>query len=282
MQDGGANSGKDGANWTVGAAAGSHTIGFALEPREGFESWLAEMGTRLQERRYGTGFVRETIDVPGCGLFIATTRSGDSVPQYRLSTEEPVEALLNSASLFVPTGIYRLDIALDYDADLSGCEFAVKGAQYRTEYRSGRLQSVYFGKRTSERFFRVYDRAARGKRGDTGWRVELEWKPKKDHYELPETLFDALDVRYYPPRGKLKVRDEAMLFYLSHHPDAERSLSYGTRQNIKLLREQHSVQLSPSPSTLYRSVRAGIQADISRMLSMPQVSPPPVVLPRMS
>lgn len=275
------NSEIDGAKCTEQGVATTHTVGFTIQPQESFGEWLYSSAVRRESTHYRNGGERTKFWVPECGLIIGDLSPGDLVPRYKLSTEAPAEVFLEAEKLYYPTAIYRLDVAIDYPMDLSGCWFQARGLKARNSYvSSGKLETLYLGGSRSQKRFRIYDRAGRGaKSKGNGWRIELEWKPKTDYCELPQDLFDGLDVRYFPPAGTLPIRDAADLEYLYRNPEAIRKYPYRTRKRLDALREEHLRAVDPSPAAAYRAACTSIQRDIIRVLRYPRVTPPPAIAP---
>lgn len=102
--------------------------------------------------------------------------------------------------LFVrETGLHvsRFDIALDIrdniDFDVAK-KILGKSGRWSTAAGGGRVETLYSGKRSSARFFRLYDKAAEQGVAPPWWRVELEAKNRAAGAYFDAYLDDAVQV----------------------------------------------------------------------------------------
>jgi len=138
-------------------------------------------------------------------------------------------ALLNHV---IMKRVTRLDVAIDFDIDISEYAWLCPGkTSVRYCDRSGKLQTLYFGKRNSRRYFRIYDKAAEQEEVNrVWWRVEAQARfHPRDRDFLPTDMFDGL---YAIPQVVTDVDDRALIYYLIHNPEQIRNLSRRQRKHL--------------------------------------------------
>jgi len=155
-----------------------------------------------------------------------------------------------------PWNITRVDVAIDYPADLAGViishDTLLKSS--RITGADGRLETMYLGSRQSGRFIRVYDKAREQKIDGTWWRVEAEHRCGGQD-PLPVDLFDGLRVGLLP--AGLTWNQRQILRSLQADPAALRSAPKRTRARYRAhLREIES--LDPDPVQIYRAAHSGL------------------------
>jgi hypothetical protein len=239
---------------TVAVDTSLHTVDFQCEPRDGFFEWLTDERVNDSHSTSRTGWLTQKSWVPQVGLFIEGVDPTGVSRSLTLSTSNPTEALPLLAGLVDVTGITRVDVALDYHADLSGCDFSVPHIHNLSVYRNGgKLDSVTFGSRKSKRFIRIYNKAAKAKIPGPLWRVEAELRSKGEPLLcLPIDTMDDVSIQYFPPIHSMRWPDEAQLHYAHDRPAVLRGLSSTVKQRQQALRDKYLSLVVPQPGEAYR------------------------------
>lgn len=127
-------------------------------------------------------------------------------------------------------GITRLDIAFDCDFDLSAFNFEFKNSLKSSEHRSrtGKIETMYFGSRNSDNYYRIYDKKLELKEKQNIivddpilWRYEVELKnadyiEKALDYGLP--IFDDKRIIQYD-LNTLPINERVMITGLLSEPN---------------------------------------------------------------
>lgn len=272
------NSGVNSRNQSVDVRASIHTIGCMLAPSPGFEAWLTGLSpdshTFQEKLPYWT---KETWSIKGLGFFTKyTPESG--VSSYKVFTETPEHTLPIVKTQATILGFDRIDIALDYDADLSGCEFVALRFKYHARFGLGKkLETLTFGRRGrgggEKRTYRIYNKGKCG--GTDRWRIEVQYRPDNVCASLPDNLFDPVSIFYFPPvpAEGMSMNDQAMLYFCHYHPAAEQSLHYGAKKRLQENRDKYLLQVLPQPNDAYRlnqsalmEVLSGIESDLREIV----------------
>ena len=162
-------------------------------------------------------------------------------------------------SWFDEPRVTRLDVAIDYPRDLSGCGFDRARAS-RTEHRSasGRLETVYLGAPGSKLRFVCYDKAREREyagqstpEGRDWWRVEARYRPGRDDPILPIELFRSVEVTEPVPAISGNWRDVAALKWAHMNPAFVKALHWRNRRTIEEGLDGLLRPLLPSPRCVY-------------------------------
>jgi hypothetical protein len=195
----------------------------------------------------------------------------------------PLEALVALGRMVHGDSVVvtRADVALDYLEDLTDCLVSHDTARKSGTFSDrGTCQTWYFGSGRSDRYFRVYNKAA--EREDKGlssadvvgegydgplWRLECESRPHGGEV-LGEALFDGLQVRNVPASARqgddLTVTELAVLLCCLEQPDfLKRFSDRKTRKKYRALLESVTASLDPSPQEVYQEARPLLQTDLA-------------------
>ena len=148
--------------------------------------------------------------------------TASNVPEIRFEFNPNkcnIAELLVLNSFFEDRRPSRVDIAIDFNQDLSRFLWICPGMKSKRHYsRSGQLETLYFGVTSSERYYRIYDKAVEQKIKDrTWWRVEAQSRyGPKDKDNLPADLFNGL---YAISPLQADIQDRAMVRYLRDFPE---------------------------------------------------------------
>jgi len=247
-----------------------HTIGFRCEPRRDFVRWLDTTCSRMSRAEYKTGAVKQTSYLDDLGVFVLyVSPHGEYTLTFTTETPEQAISDLQADDVVTFEHLTRVDVALDYDADLSGCDFTMPRVKRRdSRGQNGLLEGVVFGSRRSRRYVRIYDRRRKAATPDRCWRIEIEYKPSNGLTRLPEDLFDPLRMRYFPPAGELPWNDAAVLHYAHDNPGVERQISTRTRRRLNKLRAEHLDTVLPTPSEAYRAHLPSLERQLDGMFEL--------------
>lgn len=154
-------------------------------------------------------------------------------------------------------GITRLDLAFDCDFDLSTFSFEYSNALKSNEIRSrtGKIETMYFGSRNSNLFYRIYDKKVELKDKQNIlisdpilWRYEVEIKnadiiDKMIEYKFP--LFDNKRIIQYGV-DSLSVNDNLMITGLLIKPQLMDQLSKNSRTKYrKMMKNLDGIDVTP-------------------------------------
>lgn len=154
-------------------------------------------------------------------------------------------------------GVTRLDLAFDCDFDLSAFSFEYSSALKTNEIRSrtGKIETMYFGSRNSNFFYRIYDKKVELKdkqdiliSDPILWRYEIEMKnadiiDKMIQYEFP--VFDDKRIIQYDV-DSLSVNDNLMVTGLLVKPQLMDKLSKNSRTKYrKLMKNLDGIDVTP-------------------------------------
>lgn len=149
--------------------------------------------------------------------------------------------------------VTRADVAIDYSGlSIEDCLFRRPRVKpqlhYMPEFRG--LQGLYLGSRASDRFVRVYDKAA--ELGLSQVNVTRVEGVGRHRYVLDPKLFDGL-MAYRPAIPMYLSADEAgMLALYLHAPEHFGRLDRRTRKKYRDLASESLPTLSPMPADVYR------------------------------
>lgn len=168
--------------------------------------------------------------------------------------------------------VTRVDVALDYPENLSGCLFDRPRASRQSHHGAdGQLETVYLGAPGSKLRYRCYDKgrervfagqSAVTVDGAAWWRLEAVWRPVGPDTVLPETLFDSLGVDRFAPNVCGSWKDVGALLYARDHPEWIRRLHWRQRRAVSEGLECVCSALDPAPVALYMASRERLLAEI--------------------
>jgi hypothetical protein len=171
------------------------------------------------------------------------------------------EGMLEMLSLVHFSKVTRLDIAVDYyGMDLSGLTWIDTKARKRVTYHSGagKLETLYMGSGGSEASYRIYDKAKEQKdeAGGLWWRVEAQLRPESMRATSKGNILALKpfeDVRAVTPEYTgLSATEKAMVYWLTHEPNAWGELHSNTRTKYKKLIVEKGTPLSPQPNEIVK------------------------------
>lgn len=159
----------------------------------------------------------------------------------------------NFVRLLEDVGFTRLDLAFDFEADLSDYFIMSDKALKKTVFygRDGKAETKYFGVKDSNRFIRIYDKKQERKDNaeieldyENLWRFEIELK--RDFVDRWNTgCFD--DMHILKPAWKTieKDIDRAMIFLLIHEENEWGKIDRRKKYKYKkLLKEISPIDLT--------------------------------------
>ncbi len=165
-----------------------------------------------------------------------------------------------------PYTVSRLDIAIDYEQDLSCYFWFEKSGRRRIKaFRdNGKLNGTYFGsEKKSKISFIIYNKALQMKLHNiVWWRVEVRLKYPKLKNILPEKLFNPLcagGVLAFPKKHAEKR-------YLCQFPEGIKYLSGYYKKAVRKWASASEDRLEVQPSETYALFRAEIFAMISKYI----------------
>jgi len=195
------------------------------------------------------------------GIHISFADPSADVPAVRFDFN-PAKMVLNPKKILWPylfalknVRITRLDFAVDYPSDLSGCFFSLINPVKTTRYfsPSGKLETLYLGAPGSSSRFRIYDKALESKiYGQTLWRVEVQQNFGKDDRPSLDVSnpFHALTVSFPVPDG-LSFTRQVMFLHLLAHPSDLSKLSKQAASEYQALLKQATPDFLLSPVQVY-------------------------------
>ncbi|EMU9960800.1 replication initiation factor domain-containing protein [Staphylococcus pseudintermedius] len=184
----------------------------------------------------------------------------------RLSYDEMIWLKANIISCMDDIGFTRLDLAFDFECDLSDYYAMSDKALKKTVFygRDGNVETKYFGVRDSDRFIRIYnkkqerkDRADIEVESEELWRVEIELK--RGMVDKWNDCFNDLHILKPDWTAPEKVKEQAMVYFLLNEEDTwgklERHAKYKYKQLIKEI----------SPIDLTDSMREALKQNEHRL-----------------
>lgn len=162
----------------------------------------------------------------------------------KLSQNEMIWLKRNIINLMEDDGFTRLDLAFDFEDDLSDYYVISDKALKKTVFYGidGKPETKYFGVRDSERFIRIYNKKKERKdKADIEidsehlWRVEIELKRSMVDYW--NDCFNDLHILKPDWTVPEKLKDQAMIYLLIHEEGTwgklERHAKYKYKKLIK-------------------------------------------------
>lgn len=162
----------------------------------------------------------------------------------KLTHEEMLWLKQNIIDYMEDDGFTRLDLAFDFEIDLSDYYAMTDKAVKKTVFygRNGKPETKYFGVRDSDRFIRIYNKKQERKdnadvevMSEHLWRVEIELK--RDMVDYWNDCFNDLHILKPDWTAPEKVKEQAMIYMLLHEEAAwgklERHAKYKYKNLIK-------------------------------------------------
>lgn len=162
----------------------------------------------------------------------------------KLTHEEMLWLKQNIIDYMEDDGFTRLDLAFDFEIDLSDYYAMTDKAVKKTVFygRNGKPETKYFGVRDSDRFIRIYNKKQERKdnadvevMSEHLWRVEIELK--RDMVDYWNDCFNDLHILKPDWNAPEKVKEQAMIYMLLHEEGAwgklERHAKYKYKNLIK-------------------------------------------------
>lgn len=137
----------------------------------------------------------------------------------KLTHEEMLWLKQNIIDYMEDDGFTRLDLAFDFEIDLSDYYAMTDKAVKKTVFygRNGKPETKYFGVRDSDRFIRIYNKKQERKdnanvevMSEHLWRVEIELK--RDMVDYWNDCFNDLHILKPDWTAPEKVKEQAMIY----------------------------------------------------------------------
>ena len=141
----------------------------------------------------------------------------------KLSQEEMLWLKQNIVSYMEDDVFTRLDLAFDFEEDLSDYYAMTDKAVKKTIFygRNGKPETKYFGVRDSDRFIRIYNKKQERKdnadieiNSEHLWRIEIEIK--RDMVDYWNDCFTDLHILKPAWTALDKINEQAMVYTLLH------------------------------------------------------------------
>lgn len=190
------------------------------------------------------------------GGYLATARDGAAVPRFRLefNPAHELEETASIARLFEDARLTRVDYAVDYDGvDLNDYIYERPGVK-REEIRgrSGRLETLYLGRKSSAVMLRVYDKAKEAGLDSDRLRTEAQCRYRPDG-ALDPGVFDRLTVRPRVWSADCDLRTEQRVVWALNTPGWEQRVrDTRARRRLTEVLNAHVGVLEPQPCDVLR------------------------------
>jgi DNA relaxase NicK len=181
----------------------------------------------------------------------------------------------------------RLDIAIDYfNIDFQNIEWSSMRTRKRNKWTDeyGTLETLYIGAPTSEKRFRIYNKALEMKEKKKGrskvghwWRVEVQQRFKgNDNYTPSEYLLTNLfDIRPFQKEIDVsfidKFSERTTVGYLLNHPEELMKADKKTRAKYKKLLEEvrraAGMALENPPHEVYEKEKSRLADQLNDLIS---------------
>ena len=158
----------------------------------------------------------------------------------KLTNEEMLWLKQNIIDYMEDDGFTRLDLAFDFEDDLSDYYAMTDKAVKKTIFygRNGKPETKYFGVRDSDRFIRIYNKKQERKdnadvevMSEHLWRVEIELKRSMVDYW--NDCFNDLHILKPDWSSLEKVKDQAMIYMLIHEESTWGKLERRTKNKYR-------------------------------------------------
>lgn len=188
----------------------------------------------------------------------------------KLTHEEMIWLKQNIIDYMEDDGFTRLDLAFDFEDDLSDYYAMTDKAVKKTVFygRNGKPETKYFGVRDSDRFIRIYNK--KQERKDNAdvevvsehlWRVEVELK--RDMVDYWNDCFNDLHILKPAWATLEKINEQAMVYTLLHEESMWGKLSKNTKTKFKkLIREISPIDLTELMKSTLKANEKQLQKQI--------------------
>ncbi|MEG9536187.1 MAG: replication initiation factor domain-containing protein [Staphylococcus saprophyticus] len=170
----------------------------------------------------------------------------------KLTHEEMVWLKQNIIDYMEDDGFTRLDLAFDFEIDLSDYYAMTDKAVKKTVFygRNGKPETKYFGVRDSDRFIRIYNKKQERKdnadvevMSEHLWRVEIELKRSMVDYW--NDCFSDLHILKPNLKAIDNIKERAMIYLLVHEEDEWGNLERRTKNKYrKILKDTSEIDLT--------------------------------------
>ena len=188
----------------------------------------------------------------------------------KLSQEEMLWLKQNIIDYMEDDGFTRLDLAFDFEDDLSDYYAMTNKAVKKTVFygRNGKPETKYFGVRDSDRFIRIYNKKQERKdnadvevMSEHLWRVEVELK--RDMVDYWNDCFNDLHILKPAWTTLEKINEQAMVYTLLHEESMWGKLSKNTKTKFKkLIREISPIDLTELMKSTLKANEKQLQKQI--------------------
>ena len=166
----------------------------------------------------------------------------------KLTSEEMLWLKQNIIDYMEDDGFTRLDLAFDFEDDLSDYYAMTDKSVKKTIFygRNGKPETKYFGVRDSDRFIRIYNKKQERKdnadievMSEHLWRVEIELK--RDMVDYWNDCFNDLHILQPDWKTIERTSDRAMIFMLLNDEEEWGKLERRTKNKYKKLIKEISL-----------------------------------------
>ena len=188
----------------------------------------------------------------------------------KLTHEEMIWLKQNIIDYMEDDGFTRLDLAFDFEDDLSDYYVMSDKALKKTVFYgiNGMPETKYFGVRDSDRFIRIYNKKQERKdnadvevTSDHLWRVEIELK--RDMVDYWNDCFEYLHILKPDWTTLEKLKDQAMIYMLIHEEGVWGKLERHAKYKYKkLIKEISPVDLTELMKSTLRENEKQLQKQI--------------------
>ena len=188
----------------------------------------------------------------------------------KLTHEEMIWLKQNITDYMEDDGFTRLDLAFDFEDDLSDYYAMIDKTVKKTIFYgcNGKPETKYFGVRDSDRFIRIYNKKQERKdnadvevTSDHLWRVEIELK--RDMVDYWNDCFNDLHILKPAWTSLEKTNEQAMVYTLLHEESMWGKLSKNTKYKFKnLIKEISPVDLTELMKSTLRENEKQLQKQI--------------------
>ena len=188
----------------------------------------------------------------------------------KLTHEEMLWLKQNIIDYMEDDGFTRLDLAFDFEIDLSDYYAMTDKAVKKTVFygRNGKPETKYFGVRDSDRFIRIYNKKQERKdnadvevMSEHLWRVEIELK--RDMVDYWNDCFNDLHILKPDWTAPEKVKEQAMIYMLLHEEDVWGKLERHAKYKYKnLIKEISPVDLTDLMKSTLKANEKQLQEQI--------------------
>lgn len=188
----------------------------------------------------------------------------------KLTHEEMIWLKQNIIDYMEDDGFTRLDLAFDFEDDLSDYYVMSDKALKKTVFYgiNGMPETKYFGVRDSDRFIRIYNKKQERKdnadvevTSDYLWRVEIELK--RDMVDYWNDCFEDLHILKPDWTTLEKLKDQAMIYMLIHEEGVWGKLERHAKYKYKkLIKEISPVDLTELMKSTLRENEKQLQKKI--------------------